>query len=102
MVWLPSREDDNRGIKCGREFCCSNRELPEGGYDHPVVVLKVSPNNLGDEACSMIQVRHPYYVETPPPQRNSVLSQPTTVHPRLEMIDMPSDVWISSCNDIAA
>lgn len=60
IVWLPSRGDDDKGIKCIREFCCSNRELQGGGYDHPVVVLKVSPNNFGDAVCSIVQVRHLY------------------------------------------
>jgi uncharacterized Zn-finger protein len=60
IVWLPSRGDDDKSIKCIREFCCSNRELQEGEYDHPVVVLKVSPNNLGDVVCSIVQVRHLY------------------------------------------
>jgi len=34
----------------------SKQELQEGGYDHPVVVLKVSPNNFGDVVCSIVKV----------------------------------------------
>jgi hypothetical protein len=58
IVWLPARRDENKSIKCIREFCCSNGELQEGGYDHPVVVLKVSSNNLGDAVYSIVTVRH--------------------------------------------
>ena len=60
IVWLPSREDDDESIKCIRELCCSNQELQDGGYNHPVVVLKVSPNNFGDAVYSIVQVRHFY------------------------------------------
>jgi len=56
IVWLPSRGDDDKSIKCIRELCCSNQELQAGGYNHPVVVLKVSRNNFGDVVCSIIQV----------------------------------------------
>ncbi|PVH70752.1 hypothetical protein DL98DRAFT_521432 [Cadophora sp. DSE1049] len=56
IVWLPSRGDDDKSIKCIRELCCSNRELQDGGYNHPVVVLKVSPNHFGDVVCSIVKV----------------------------------------------
>jgi hypothetical protein len=59
IVWLPSRGDDDRSIKCIRELC-SNQELQDGGYNHPVIVLKVSPNNFGDAVYSIVQVRHFY------------------------------------------
>ena len=64
IVWLPSRGDDSdKSIKYIREFCCSNRELQGSGYNHPVVVLKVSPSNFGDAVCSIVQVRHLYCVQ---------------------------------------
>ena len=61
IVWLPSRgDDDGKNIKCIREFCCSHRELQEGGYNHPVVVVTLSTNNFGDAVCSIVKVRHLY------------------------------------------
>jgi hypothetical protein len=60
IVWLPSRGDDDKSIKCIAEFCCYGQELQDGGYNHPVVVLKVSPNNFGDAVCSIVQVMHLY------------------------------------------
>jgi hypothetical protein len=60
IVWLPSKRDDGKSIKCIRELCCSNQELQDGGYNHPVIVLKVSPNNSGDAVCSIVPVRHFY------------------------------------------
>jgi len=60
IVWLPSREDDDESIKCIRELCCSNQELQDGGYNHPVVVLQVSRNYFGDVVCSTVQGRHLY------------------------------------------
>jgi hypothetical protein len=62
IVWLPSREDDDKSIKCIREFCCSNRELSEGGYNHPVVVIKVNPNSFGDAVCSIVQVSYLHFL----------------------------------------
>lgn len=54
IVWLPpKRDDDDRDIRCTREPCCDHRELQKEGYDHPVVVLKVSKNYLGEAVCSI-------------------------------------------------
>ena len=61
IVWLSSRGGGNdKNIRSIRKFYCSNRELQESRYDHPVVVLKVSPNSFGDAVCSIVQVRHLY------------------------------------------
>jgi hypothetical protein len=61
IVWLPSiGDDDDKRIKCIKESCCFNRELQDGGYNHPVVVLKVSTNNFGDVVCSIVKVRYLY------------------------------------------
>ena len=62
IVWLLSREDDNKSIKCIREFCSSNRELSEGGYNYPVVVIKVNPNSFGDIVCSITQVSYLHFL----------------------------------------
>ena len=58
IVWLPSRGDGDKSIRCVREFCCSNQELHERGYDHPVVVLKASKNAFGESVCSIARVRY--------------------------------------------
>ncbi|KAG9246657.1 hypothetical protein BJ878DRAFT_270384 [Calycina marina] len=44
IVWLPIKENQGPSIKCRKDGCCGNGELKDGGYNHPVVVLKIKQN----------------------------------------------------------
>jgi hypothetical protein len=62
VVWLPCKEDDDKTVKCIRELCCFNRELNEGGFNHPVVVLEVREDCFGHTLCSIAEVRLLYLI----------------------------------------
>ncbi|KAH6679310.1 hypothetical protein B0J14DRAFT_294746 [Halenospora varia] len=53
IVWLPAKDENEPGtITCIRNSCCSNRELTKGGYNHPVLLLKIKQDGI----CSFAQV----------------------------------------------
>ncbi|KAF8855501.1 hypothetical protein BDZ45DRAFT_502496 [Acephala macrosclerotiorum] len=55
-VWLPPKLEHNSSITCNKENCCG-RELEDGGYDHPVVVMKIRQREgsytRGDVICTI-------------------------------------------------
>ncbi|KAF4627837.1 hypothetical protein G7Y89_g10312 [Cudoniella acicularis] len=42
IVWLPPKDDGNDNIKCNCSTCTYPSELNDEGYNHPVIVLKIS------------------------------------------------------------
>ncbi len=57
IVWLPPRELNNQCIKCEKRNCCGKTVLDDGGYNHPVVVVKIRQKKgsalIGDLVCSV-------------------------------------------------
>jgi len=57
VVWLPSKDTSQRSIRCINDDCCGKGELDDGGYNHPVVVLKIRQENgsvvVGDLICTV-------------------------------------------------
>lgn len=52
IVWLPAKDENEPGtITSIRNSCCSNRELTKGGYNHPVLLLKIKQDGI----CSFAQ-----------------------------------------------
>jgi hypothetical protein len=51
IVWLPSKRNDDKSIKSIREFCCTNRELQESGYNHPVATSVREPTYNSHKPC---------------------------------------------------
>ncbi|CZR60742.1 uncharacterized protein PAC_10638 [Phialocephala subalpina] len=56
IVWLPPKLEHHSSITCNKENCCG-RELDDGGYDHPVVVVKIRQREgsytRGDVICTV-------------------------------------------------
>lgn len=56
IVWLPPRVLSANTLTCGTKNCCG-KELEDGGYDHPVVVLSMKQKEgsyiLGDLICTV-------------------------------------------------
>lgn len=56
IVWLPPNTDGLYSVRCNKAACkCGHRELDDGGYNHPVVVLTIRQRMnsplLGDLVC---------------------------------------------------
>ena len=55
IVWLPPKVALDSNINCAR--CPAQEEMEEGGYNHPVVVLKIgqkeNSTKLGDLVCDV-------------------------------------------------
>lgn len=60
IVWLPPKSSHDDAILCNRDGCCNRSALQEGGYDHPVVVLKIRQKEnsslCGDIVCTVVCV----------------------------------------------
>lgn len=61
IVWLPPKKAFDSEIRCSCRGCEGAEELREGGYNHPVVVLRLRqrPNSFvpGDLICDIACVR---------------------------------------------
>lgn len=57
IIWLPSKDSLHDNIKCDKDQCCGGGDLGEGGYNHPVIVLRIKqrPGSRvsGDLICSV-------------------------------------------------
>lgn len=57
IVWLPAKHDSNGGIKCCCARCPVAEGLDDGGYNHPVIVLKIcqatDSNVRGNLVCEV-------------------------------------------------
>jgi hypothetical protein len=60
IVWLPPKSSHDDAVLCNRDGCCGRSALQEGGYDHPVVVLKIRQREnsrlYGDILCTVVCV----------------------------------------------
>ncbi|PMD27099.1 hypothetical protein NA56DRAFT_743451 [Hyaloscypha hepaticicola] len=60
IVWLPPKTSHDDAVLCNRDGCCDRSALQEGGYDHPVVVLKIRQREnstlYGDILCTVVCV----------------------------------------------
>jgi hypothetical protein len=61
ILWLPTKGDLNGGIKCNCDGCSPSVELDEGGYGHPVLVVRIrqkkGSQTRADLLCDVVCVR---------------------------------------------
>jgi hypothetical protein len=67
IVWLPVKTELNGGIKCNCAACIPAVDLEDGGYGHPVVVVRIRLNVTSrpltiTTVCDVVCVKLPLFL----------------------------------------